>query len=132
MTGPAAKKPLPLVLSAQELVQLPSDWMAVERLRVRRRIVSETISVPVVVRREELVVDRFPLPGTAVKAADEPLTPLVWLLHEEVPVISVDIRPYEQVTISVVEVDGEQAITASLDSEHVEVLVKDATDRGAQ
>ena len=43
---------------AQELLQRPVDWVAVERLRVRRRIVSETVMLPVTVRREELLIDR--------------------------------------------------------------------------
>lgn len=130
MTEPASGKSAPLVLSAQELVQLPSDWVAVERLRVRRRIVTETVAVPVVVRREELLIDRLPR-ADGMPTAAEASTPLVVVLREEVPVVSLEVRPYEQVTISVVEVAGAQAITASLDSEHVEVVVEDVPGLGA-
>jgi stress response protein YsnF len=124
MTDSAAGKSAPLVLSQQELLQLPSDWVAVERLRIRRRIVSETVAVPVVVRREELLIERLPRADGIPTAAEAPM-PLVVVLHEEVPVVSLDVRPYEQVIISVVEVAGEQTINASLDSERVEVLIED-------
>jgi stress response protein YsnF len=124
MTESSSAKSAPLELSAQELVQLPSDWVPVERLRVRRRIVSETVAVPVVVRREELVIDRLSR-ADGIPMAAEAALPLVVVLHEEVPVVTVAVRPYEQVTISVVEVAGQQTVTASLDREHVEVLVDD-------
>ena len=126
MTESSSAKSAPLLLSAQELVQLPSDWVAVERLRVRKRIVSETVAVPVVIRREELVIDRLSRPDGIPLAAEAAL-PLVVVLREEVPVVTVAVRPYEQVTISVIEVAGQQAITASLDSERVEVLIDDTS-----
>ena len=126
MTEPTPGESTPLVLSQQELVQLPSDWIAVARLRVRRRIVSETVTVPVVVRREELVIKRLPK-ADGIQTVAEAALPLVVVLHEEVPVISVDVRPYERVVISVVEAIGEQAVTASLDSERVEVLFEDTS-----
>jgi stress response protein YsnF len=123
MTEPAGKS-APLVLSAQELVQLPSDWVAVERLRVQRRVFSETVMVPAVVRREELVIDRLSRADGIATAAEASL-PLVVVLREEVPVVTVEVRPYEQVTIRVVEVAGQQSITAALDREQVEVLVEE-------
>ena len=124
MTELSPGESAPLVLSAQELVQLASDWVAVERLRVQRRIVSETVMVPAVVRREELVIDRLPT-ADGIPTAAEALLPLVVVLCEEVPVVTVEVRPYEQVTISVVEVAGQQSITAVLDREQVEVLVEE-------
>ena len=65
--------------------------------------------VPAVVRREELVIDRLPRPD-GIRTAAEVSLPLVVILREEVPVVSVEVRPYEQVTIRVVEVAGEQII----------------------
>ena len=130
MTNAPARETAPVTLAQQELVQLPSDWVAVERLRVRRRIVSETVMVPAVVRREELVIDRLPT-ADGIPTAAETVLPLVMVLSEEVPVISVEVRPYEHVTIRIVEVAGEQIITTSLDSEHVEVLTEDVPEPDA-
>jgi stress response protein YsnF len=117
-----------MVLTREELVQLPSEWMATERLRVRRRIVSETITVPVVVRREELVMDSLPVTGAA-SPAEQPSAPLVIVLREEVPVVTFDVRPYERVTVSVVLIAEQQDITAELGSERLEVLTDEISER---
>jgi stress response protein YsnF len=124
MTDAPAGKTAPVTLSQQELVQLRSDRVAVERLRVRRRIVSETVMVPAVVRREELVIDRLPT-ADGIPTTAEASLPLVLVLREEVPVVTVAVRPYERVTVRVVEVAGQQSITAALDREQVEVLVEE-------
>jgi uncharacterized protein (TIGR02271 family) len=120
MTNPTDQQPASLVLSSEQL-QVDRRWVAAERVHIRRRIVSETVSVPVTVRREELLIDRVPLPGASTPGAQERPSPLVLVLSEEVPVVTVEARPYERVTVSVVRVAGEQTLQARLDSEHIEL-----------
>lgn len=115
----------------------------VERVRLVRRVVTETVNVPVTVRREELVVTREPVaagPGGA--SVDEPLgtssggtedvggatdgaepsflppaapgPPLVILLRREVPVVSTAVELTERVTVHVDVVRSEQVVSTAV------------------
>lgn len=126
-----------VVLHQQRLVS-GTRRVASERVVVRRRVVTETRQVQVTVRRELLEVERIPLPdtdsdstrglgtglgGTPPAGGDGPgAAPwLVVVLREEVPVVQVLTRPYEQVTVSVHTVSGTQELTATVQAEHAEV-----------
>ncbi len=109
-----------MVRSEQQL-RIDHQLVATERVRVRRRVVSETRQLSVTVRREELVIDRRPLPDTPVAALTPPETPLVFSLLEEVPVLTMTTRAYELATVTVELVTGEQPITTDLQAERVVV-----------
>ncbi|GAB3218612.1 hypothetical protein GCM10027586_11340 [Kineococcus gypseus] len=101
--------------------------VARERVRVSKRVVSEVRTVQVPVRVEQLVVEREPLDADAGDA-DAPAAgdtaaaePLVIVLHEEVPVVSVRAEPVEVVRIGVRTVQGEQTVSTELRSEQVVV-----------
>ncbi len=115
--GPGA----PSVLRSEQHLRIGYQRVATERVRVRRRVVSETRQLSVRVRREELVIDREPLPDSPVDTIGPPPQPLVFVLREEVPVIDVRIRPYEEVTVTVELVTNEEAITTELDREHIQI-----------
>jgi stress response protein YsnF len=121
MTGyvPANNAPVSVTRSAQRL-NIQNDWIAVERVGVRRRIVEHVLQLQVTVRREELVFDSSPLD---VCIAQNPVVPapIVVVLHEEVPVVTLEIRPYEQAVVSVVQVADEQTFSTTLDSEQIEL-----------
>ena len=68
-----------------------------------------------------MVIDRRPLPDTLVAALTPPVTPLVFALGEEVPVLTITARPYELATVTVELVTGEQPITTDLQAERVVV-----------
>ena len=96
---------------SQEVLHVGTEWAEAGQIRLRRRIVTETRTVEVSVRREELVVDvldvderRGALVGTArdgrVSDEPDPRRPLVIVLQEEVPEVSVRLRPYERVTVT--------------------------------
>ncbi|WP_432538166.1 DUF2382 domain-containing protein [Kineococcus auxinigenes] len=118
-----------VVRSAEELrvqrVRVPS-----ERVRIRKEVVSEVRTVQVPVRVERLVVEREPLDAAGDGAqGDEPagaapVEPLVIVLHEEVPVVSVRVEPTEVVRVGVRQVRGEEAVRAELRTEHVEVVTE--------
>ena len=95
------------------------------RAVVRRRIVSEVRTIEVTVRREVLEVEHLP----ADAAADEPALPvaaeprqaLSLVLSEEVPVVHLQVQPYERVTVDVHPVAGEERVTTTRGEEKVEL-----------
>jgi len=111
----------PSVLRSEQHLRIDRQRVAAERVRVRRRVVSETRQLSVTVRREELVIDREPLYDSPVDTIGPPPDPLVFVLFEEVPVIDLRTRPYEEVTLTVELVTNEEPITTELDSEHIQV-----------
>jgi stress response protein YsnF len=82
---------------------------------------SETRHLEVTVRREELVIDREPLAEAPVAAVRPPPEPLVVVLHEEVPVVDIRTRPYQEVTVTVELVTTEQPVSTELQHEHIQV-----------
>ncbi len=105
----------------EDQLQVETERVSTHRVVLRRRIVTEVRQVEVTVRREELEVERRPLPGqpdTATAASSEPI---VIVLSEEVPVVQLRTRPYEQVTVSVSTVAGKQDIAVTLDREEAEI-----------
>ncbi len=103
-------------------------------VRVRRRIVTETRQVDVVVRREVLEFDPPVSPGTRgddVFDVDSPARvgrggpgpdqELVVELREEVPVVVTETRVVERVRIGVRQVPGAAEVTTTTSREHVEI-----------
>jgi stress response protein YsnF len=125
--------PDPVVLSA-ERAEVGIEWVVSGRARLRRRIVTETRSIEVVVRREELVIetentrtqeDGQVLVGTssdgpAVQDVG-PVPELVIVLNEEVPQITMTTRPYEWVGVSVDLASTESTVTTPVRREEAVV-----------
>jgi len=118
--GAPPATPAELVRS-REVLRTGTRWTTTERITVRRRIVTETRQVAVTVRREELEITREPLTPEPAAAVDHPgqRSPLVVVLHEEVPVVRTEVRPYEEVTLTVEVLAGEQEVTAVLREEQI-------------
>ncbi len=115
---------------AEERARITTGWVAAERVRFERRIVTETRQVELTVRREELVVHRSALPDAVPEQPPAEATsqqPLVIVLREEVPVVQLAVQPYERVTAVVELVSGQQTLSAELRKEHVQI----ETGRGA-
>ncbi len=121
-----ASRPSEAVVTVSEeravsrLVRVP-----VERVRVRTRVVTEVVRVDVEVRRQELVVERVPVDQVEAGAAattdlGEP-EQVVVVLHEEVPVVTTEIRPVERVTVRARRVESTTPVTVDLSREVVEV-----------
>ena len=114
-----------LVLSAERLqhsvVRTPR-----ERVRVSKRITTEMRTLQVPVRVEQLVVRHEPMADgerPAEVQGAEPPEDLVLVLHEEVPVVSLQVRPTERVRLSVRQVAGRQVVTETLRHEEVDLRV---------
>lgn len=130
---------------AQEVLHVGTEWAEAGQIRLRRRIVTETRTVEVSVRREELEIDvldvderRGALIGTAKdgRVSDEPQSrrPLVIVLQEEVPEVSVQLRPYERVTVTTTIGNRTGRITDGLRHEEVQLdtIEADLTPRQAR
>lgn len=91
------------------------------RAVVRRRIVSEVRTIEVTVRREVLEVEHLPAEDPAMPVGSEPRRELSFLLSEEVPVVQMQVQPYERVTVDVHPVSGEERVTTTRGEERVEL-----------
>ena len=117
---------------------------ATEVVHISRRIVTETVTVPVQLRHEELVVTRRRIDaaddnghqqaGTSVRAdpantADATGTAPdaeagwehVFVLRREVPEVATHLQDAERVTVRVVTIDSERVVSAELSSEQVDI-----------
>lgn len=91
------------------------------RAVVRRRIVTEVRTVEVTVRREVLEVEHLPAEGPALPGSGEPRTALTLVLSEEVPVVHLEVQPYERVTVDVETVAVEERVTTTSGEERVQL-----------
>ena len=124
-----------IVLNAERLHVAGVFRQPVERVRLRRRIVTEVRQVEVTVRREELVVDHDRLDGSDVEPEGTEHVdhePLVLTLSEEVPYVELRVQPYERVVATVHEVHREQTLRAPVGREQIDVVVDDPTGRLGQ
>jgi uncharacterized protein (TIGR02271 family) len=107
------------MIRSEQQLRVGTEWVDAERVVVRRRIVSHVVQLDVTVRREELVFEQIPLHDPISELPIDPAPPLVVVLHEEAPVVSLTTRPYERVTVSVMQVQDEQVIKTKLDREEI-------------
>jgi uncharacterized protein (TIGR02271 family) len=110
---------------SEEVLEVGTVWRPVERVRLRRRIVEEDVTVTVRVRREELHVEREPLSAYEDPVEGSGLGPdgeLVIVLHEERPVVGVETVPVELVRVGVDTVHVEDVLVEDeLRKERIEV-----------
>lgn len=125
-----------LVLSA-EVARSSVQRVPAGTVQIRKRVVTETRTLTVQVRREELHVKRIPAPtstpaptsadhpggeaGSDAWAADGTEPVLVLVLHEEVPEVSVRVVATERVGVFVDRV--EETETVNVDLRHEEVAL---------
>jgi stress response protein YsnF len=114
------------------------------RVRIAKRVVTEERTVTVTVRREELVVEHLPVPGTDARTDTEPGTSrtpdvppaphgsdavVTLVLSEEVPEVSVRVVPRERVRAYVDRVTTLEVVTEDVDLERVDVHLEDLAGR---
>ncbi len=117
------------VVLHQEQLRVSTRRVPTEKILVRRRVVSEVRQIEVTVRREELEVYRVPLDGHEQSPVGGPPEPLVILLSEEVPVVQLQTRPYERVTVHVDTVTEQVEVTEHLAREQADVRSLDPDRR---
>ena len=122
----------PDLILRRERMEVSTTWVPAETVRIHRRVVTETRMVPVEVRVEVLDVERLPLndaPLIDAPSSHEPAQDLVILLHEEVPVVTVETRATERVTVHVRTVGTDVSISDQLKSEQVDLTTVPAVPR---
>jgi len=112
----------------EQQLQVATVSVAVERVVLRRRIVTEVQQIQVTVRREELEIVREPLSGQPTGAPGEAPPPLLIVLSREVPVVQLQRHPYEQVTARVTSVQGQQQINETVSKEQAELTTTGSSD----
>lgn len=117
---------VPEVVLSEEQLHVGTTRTAIEVVRISKRIVTETVQVSVQVRHEELVIEHLPVDRPRADSGDGDGREQVFVLSAEVPVIDLQVRPVERVTATVVSVTGEQAVSAEVRRERVEVVTTDA------
>lgn len=106
---------------------MSTRWEVTGRLRLTRRVVTQTRQIEVTVRREELIAEWEPAQsGEPTPLGDDEAwqpaqtrDPLVIVLHEEVPELTVRVRAYEQATATVTRHDGDLPVTGVVRKENV-------------
>jgi uncharacterized protein (TIGR02271 family) len=115
-----------LTLSEEQLV-VDTVPRAAERVRVRKAVVTEEVTVTVTVRREELVIEREPLdePAGEVAWADtespDAAGPVEFVLHAEEPVVTKRVVPLERVRVQREVVVEERRISDEVRKERLDV-----------
>ncbi len=114
------------VVRSEEELHLSSAWRPVERVRVRKRVVSEERTVTLTLRREELVVEREPVVGAVAVPGEAPPVPgpIVLTLSEEQAVVTTRVVPVERVRVVVDRVTQEHEIQTTLRAEQVEMTAE--------
>jgi uncharacterized protein (TIGR02271 family) len=121
------------MVRSEERLQASVEWVTAERVRISKRVVTENKTFTVQVRREELVVERFPADETAAgppEAMDvggavggvstAPVVELV--LHEEVPEVTLRAVPTEWVLVYKDTVAGSTTVDATVRREQIELV----------
>ena len=118
-TIPAEPEPTgeEVVLTEEQLL-VDTERVPAQRVRLRKEIVTEEVTVTVVLRHEELVIEREPIqPGdTPPEAADAPKLdePMEIVLWAEEPVVTTRAVPTERVRVLRTQGSQQQDLTTQL------------------
>ncbi|WP_432561672.1 DUF2382 domain-containing protein [Kineococcus sp. SYSU DK003] len=123
MAEPSSRRAAPEVQLHQEVLHVGTERVAVERVRVAKRIVTETRTIEVPVRTEELVVTREELDPVPLAEPAADADEIVVVLHEEVPEVTLRVLPVERVVVRKRTVRGEDVVSADLATEVADVTV---------
>ena len=123
------------VTLSEEQLAVETRSQATERVRVRKHVVTEEVTVTVTLRREELIIEREPVPGTSHQAAEDdfPLgddgRTVEFVLHAEEPVVTKRVVPVERVRINRNTITEERRIADTVRRERVDVDEVPATQQ---
>lgn len=93
----------------------------VERVRLRKVVVSHEETVTVTVRREELRIERVDVPAAGAAPRETTAVPFDLVLHEERPVVENVVVPVERVHVTVDRIVDDLDVTTTLRHERVDV-----------
>lgn len=109
----------------EEQLKLGKEMRPAERVRLRKQVVTEEVTLKVALRREELVIEREPIPADAVGLAPSGALgegeDIVVVLHAEEPVIERRVVPVERVRLRRDTVTEDAVIREPIRRERVDV-----------
>lgn len=122
-----------VITRSEEELRVGRTWRPRERVRLHKRVVTETRTYTVELRREELVIEREPAAGTEAVQAEGGAAdgPLEIVLHEEEVVVEKRVVPRERVRVHKERITEDRPITADLRREEVDVESDGAVRRPA-
>lgn len=139
MAGDAPTQPMPPVspeaetVLSEEQLDIGTEVRAAERVRVRKQVVTEEVTVTVELRREELVIERERIPRDELGAAGaEPFQPredVVIVLHAEEPVVGRRVVPVERIKLRKDMVVEQATVTEPVRRERAAFENSDTTDQ---
>ena len=117
------------VIVSEERLEVDTRARPAERVRVRKAVVTEDVTVTVAVRREELIIEREPLADADAAAVDgvelgvalSPGGDLEIVLHAEEPVVTKRVVPVERIRLQRNTVVEQERITDTVRKERVEI-----------
>jgi uncharacterized protein (TIGR02271 family) len=114
------------VVRSEERLRVGSQWVATERVRLRKRIVTEMVTVTqtVPVRREVLEIDREPLTNDADAGSALPgdlPDGLEIILREERPVVRMETVAVERVRVLKDTIHAQESFTDQLRKERIDI-----------
>jgi uncharacterized protein (TIGR02271 family) len=118
------------VIRSEEHLAIQTIWSPSRRIRIAKRVITESKTITVDVRHEELVIEEIPLgvdqPGADQPGADQPgdegrPAGLVLTLSKEHVVVDRQVTPVERVWVTVSLNAGAGEVSANLDQERIAV-----------
>lgn len=112
------------LVRSEERLLVGTERVEAGRARLRKHVVTETLTRTVPVSHEQLRISRDPVPaGTAAQAGVSGLSELEheFLLVAEQPVVQKAVVPVERITLDKVVVGGHQTVTEQVRKERFEV-----------
>ncbi len=110
---------------SEERLDVHTERRPAEIVRLRKQVITEEVTVTVQLRREELVIERQPIPRDTITEPDpdafEDETEAIIVLHAEEPVIGRRVVPVERVRLRRDNVVESVEITEPVRKEHVDV-----------
>jgi len=116
------------VVRHEEQLSVGTRATATERVRVRKRVVTEDVTLTVTLRREELVIDRERIDEGSARVAAPAEFPLAqdggevdFVLHAEEPVVTKRVVPVERVSLRRETTTEDRHVTDTVRKERVDV-----------
>lgn len=113
------------VTLSEERLAIRKERLPTERVRFRKHVVSEEVTLTVTVEREELVIEREPLaagePAGAAPALGDDRDAAEFVLYAEEPVVERRVVPVERVRVRRGEITETRQIVDEVRREHLDV-----------
>jgi uncharacterized protein (TIGR02271 family) len=120
------------MIRSEERLTVSTEEQETGKVRLRKHLVTEYVTVTVPVRHEEVRLEHVPPTGgdhveagEVVEAGEDAGSDPEMVLYAERPVVSTETVPVERVRLGKQTVTGEETVTGVVRKEHIEVELAD-------